>query len=174
MDYTEKCISIILSIFLSGLANTSTMFFQIRRLTTLLSGWVIALVCLTSQAAAEPVLIHHPDLKGESLTTPTLVRVYAMQKRVWSDSTPVKVFTLPNDNPLHKAFVHNYLRMQPYQLDRLWYRLIFSGTGARPEEVSSIDEMLERVRTTPGAIGYVDSSIIEQVDTSMMTVTTHE
>lgn len=97
-----------------------------------------------------------------------------MQKRVWSNSTPVRVFALPNDNPLHKEFVHNYLRMQPYQLDRLWYRLIFSGTGARPEEVTSVEEMLERVRTTPGAIGYVDSSIIEQVDQSMMTVTAHE
>lgn len=145
-----------------------------RQLRNLLGRWVVWLLVLPISAFAEPVLIHHPDITGENLNTPTLVRIYAMQKRVWSNSTPVRVFALPNDNPLHKAFVHNYLRMQPYQLDRLWYRLIFSGTGARPEEVTSVEEMLERVRTTPGAIGYIDSSFIEQVDKSMMTVTAHE
>lgn len=120
------------------------------------------------------MVIHHPDLQGENFSTRSLVRIYAMQKRVWSDSTPVRVFTLPNDSPLYRGFVHEYLRMQPYQLERLWHRLVFSGTGTTPEEVSSVREMLQKVRETPGAVGYVDSAIADQVDHSMKTVTSDE
>ena len=129
---------------------------------------------LPLQALARPLLIHHPNLQGENFSTNSLVRIYAMQKRVWSDNTPVRVFTLPNNSPLHKAFVNDYLRMQPYQLDRLWHRLVFSGTGSTPEEVSSVEEMLEKVKTTPGAIGYVDSAMADRVDKAMKTVTAND
>lgn len=129
---------------------------------------------MTSRVFGAPVLIHNPQLQGENFSTSSLVRIYAMQKRVWSDNTPVKVFILPKDSPLHKEFVNTYLRMQPYQLDRLWNRLVFSGTGTRPEEVTSLDEMLEKVKTTPGAIGYIDSAILDRVDESMLTGTSHE
>lgn len=97
-----------------------------------------------------------------------------MQKRVWSDNTPIKVFTLPNDSESYKEFVNEYLRMQPYQLDRLWNRLVFSGTGSKPEEVSNAEEMIEKVKETPGAIGYIDSSYVERIDKSRITVVTHE
>lgn len=97
-----------------------------------------------------------------------------MQKRVWSDNTPIRVFTLPNSSPLHRAFVNDYLRMQPYQLDRLWHRLVFSGTGSTPEQVSSVEEMLEKVKTTPGAIGYIDSSMADRVDQAMKVVTSDD
>ena len=123
---------------------------------------------------ASPVLIHHPQLTNEDFSTSSLVRIYAMQKRVWSDSTPIKVFTLSNTSALHKDFVHKYLRMQPYQLDRLWHRLVFSGTGTTPVEVFSIEEMIEKVKNTPGAVGYVDSTDADGIDKSMMTVTTDD
>lgn len=122
-----------------------------------------------SQVFAAPQLIHHPQLQRETFSTSELVRIYAMQKRVWSDNTPVKVFVLPNNSSVHKAFVKDVLKMQPYQLDRLWHRLVFSGTGTKPQEVQTVEKMLEKVRTTPGAIGYIDSSMLDQVDASMTT-----
>ena len=129
---------------------------------------------MPSQAAAHPVLILHSHAGDENLSSTSLIRIYAMQKRVWSDNTPIKVFTLPNDSESHKEFVNEYLRMQPYQLDRLWNRLVFSGTGSKPEEVSSPQEMIEKVRETPGAIGYIDSSLLDSIDKTRITVVSHE
>ncbi|MYM63625.1 hypothetical protein [Pseudomaricurvus sp. HS19] len=116
--------------------------------------------CLSLPLAgrAAVYVIHHPDLASEDFSSRNLVRIYAMQKRVWSDGTPVTVYTLPKTSPTHRAFVTGYLRMQPYQLDRLWHRTVFSGTGVMPEEVSSVDEMLRRVAATPGAVGYISRS----------------
>lgn len=124
--------------------------------------------------SADPVLIHHPQLQGEDFSTNSLLRIYAIQKKIWSDGTPVKVFALPNSSNVHKQFVKEYLRMQPYQLSRLWHRLVFSGTGSIPVEISSDRLMLEKVKNTVGAIGYVDSSIVDQIDQSMMSGASHE
>lgn len=147
------------------------LIFEITK-RTLFPAALWLLIC--SRSFAEPVLIHHPQLRGENFSTGSLVRIYAMQKRAWSDNTPVKVFTLPNNSNLYKEFVTDYLKMQPYQLDRLWHRLVFSGTGTRPEEVSSISEMLEKVKNTPGAIGYVDSSLVQNIDNSLLMVNPNE
>ncbi len=132
------------------------------------------LVLWSGLCSARPVLIHNASLQQVDLSTDSLVRIYAMQKRSWSNGTPVRVYTLANDSELHQTFVRDFLRMQPYQLDRLWYRLVFSGTGSTPQQTSSQEEMLEKVRTTPGAIGYVDSSFIERINASEITVVNHD
>jgi len=129
----------------------------------------LLLLCLSfsNQLMAEPILIHNPNLKNENITPRSLTRIYSMQKKVWSNGQEVKVFMLPKNTKTHKTFVQRYLRMQPHQLDRLWHRLLFSGTGTIPQTVNSMEEMLEKVRETPGAIGYVDSSLRASIDNSM-------
>ena len=144
---------------------------QINILATL-----TALFCLLISGAGQAAacLIYHPDLRDEDFSTGTLVRVFAMQKRVWSDGTPVRVYTLPKASATHRAFVTGYLRMQPYQLDRVWHRLVFSGTGAMPEEVSTVAEMLNVVASTPGAVGYINQDDTDQIPEGILRVVVNE
>jgi len=127
-----------------------------------------------SPSSAETVLILHPGLESEDLSANGLLRVYAMKKRTWSDGTPIVVYTLPNKSEVHRDFVNSYLKMQPHHLNRLWHKLVFSGTGTRPEVVNSPEEMLEMVAKTPGAIGYLDSAEVNIASQSVITVTSHE
>lgn len=78
-----------------------------------------------------------------------------MQLKNWQDGENIKVFVLPSNHPLHRQFTLKKLKLQTHQLDRLWNRLIFTGTGRTPTVVNSEAEMLQKVKTTPGAIGYV-------------------
>ncbi len=135
--------------------------------------WLL-LCCAPVLARAEPVVIQHAQQKSEVLTQSVLQRIYAMHKKVWSDGTPIKVFTLPDSSPVHRAFVNQYFHMQPYQLKRLWHRLLFSGTGTIPVEVGSLKEMLEKVKNTEGAIGYVDSSVVDRNNESMLVEVRHD
>ncbi|WP_460230809.1 hypothetical protein [Aurantivibrio plasticivorans] len=141
-----------------------------KKLFSLFFACAMAWLSPLAPACASPVVIHHPQLASEDFSTTSLVRIYAMQKRVWSDRSSIKVFTLPKDSGTHKEFVKGLLLMQPYQLDRLWHRLVFSGTGSTPEEVSSPEEMIEKVRSTPGSIGYIDSKFLGAVDQRMYEV----
>lgn len=47
--------------------------------------------------------------------------------------------------------------MYPYQLDRIWNKLTYSGLGVAPIIVTSPAALIDAVKSTPGAIGYVET-----------------
>lgn len=84
-----------------------------------------------------------------------------MRLRNWSDNTPITVFVLRNDDPVHTAFTKEVLNMFPHQLQRSWDRLVYSGTGQAPIVVNTLQEMADRVAATPGAVGYLKRDLID-------------
>lgn len=88
----------------------------------------------------------------------TLRAIFGMRMHKWPDGTPVRVFVFKDDAPEHDAFSKQVLQVFPHQLRQSWDRLVFSGLGQYPEQVSSVQEMLDRVAATPGAIGYLRAS----------------
>jgi hypothetical protein len=81
--------------------------------------------------------------------------MFGMRQLTWSDGLRVRVFVLSDKSPLHNEFCKEILNIYPYQLRQSWDRLIYSGTGQAPTEVATEEEMVARVASTPGAIGYV-------------------
>lgn len=61
-------------------------------------------------------------------------------------------------------FSKKILGVYPHQLRLAWDRAVFSGTGQAPNEVDDETEMLEAIASTPGSIGYIQqSSLNDQV-----------
>ncbi|HEY5758767.1 MAG TPA: hypothetical protein VIU34_23230 [Steroidobacter sp.] len=96
-----------------------------------------------------------PSLTKVKMDRDLLRAVFTMRVREWPDGSPVRVFVLPDDDPLSDVFYRERLGMYSYVLRRAWDRMVFTGTGFAPTVVRSEGEMLERVRSTPGAIGFV-------------------
>ena len=118
----------------------------------------ILLFCLSAFAAAADLeIIANPKGATESLDASTLRGIFGMRVSRWPDGTPIRVFVLPDDNPVHAEFAKRILNTYPHQLRRNWDRLVFSGTGNAPIQVKSEREMLDMIRSTPGSIGYVES-----------------
>jgi hypothetical protein len=111
--------------------------------------------CLAGPINAQE-LIANMGLTSGDLSRNEARLFFTMRLQYWSNKQPVKVFVLPDDNPLHGAFTKAILGLFPYQLRRVWDRQLFSGTGQVPVTVSNEDEMLRRVASTPGAIGYAE------------------
>lgn len=112
------------------------------------------------QASEHYKVIVHPDVGQESVTANVLRAVFSMRMKTWSNGRLIKVYVLPDDHELHQAFSKETLNVFPYQLRANWDRLVFSGTGQAPTTVSSNEEMLRRIASTPGSIGYLESSFI--------------
>ena len=120
------------------------------------------MLLLLASAAAYPQdrllaaeVIVSPSLQSIALDRSLLRAVFTMRVREWPDGSPIRVFVLPDDNPLSDMFYRERLGMYSYVLRRAWDRMVFTGTGLAPTVVESEEEMRERVRSTPGAIGYV-------------------
>lgn len=108
-------------------------------------------------AAGDIQVICNSRVPVNELSLSTLRATYSMRVRQWSDGTPIRVFVLPDRDDLHASFSKDVLHVYPYVLRDTWDRMVFTGTGHAPIEVANQQEMLQRVSTTPGAIGYVQN-----------------
>jgi hypothetical protein len=114
------------------------------------------LLLLWAAAAAPQSLIANDGAPETELSQNQARLFFNLRLKSWPDGTPVRVFVLPDDHPLHRRFAKQVLGLYPYQLRRVWDRQIFSGTGQAPTMVSTEAEMREGVASTPGAIGYLE------------------
>jgi hypothetical protein len=133
----------------SALTITSTQL----SLPIVLAFW-LTLIC---PGAGAQEVIANDDLQCGALTQNQARLFFTMRLQACPDGDPVKVFVLPDDNSLHADFSKVVLGLFPYQLRQVWDRQVYSGTGQAPTTVRDEQEMIERVATTPGAIGYARS-----------------
>ena len=117
-----------------------------------------SLITLSSRVGSAELVVHR-SLDQRELTLGVARLVFTMRLLRWPDGTRVRVFVLPDSHPLHRAFAKQSLDLYPRQLRRVWDRHLFSGSGAVPVSVSTVDEMLKRVGETPGAIGYLPDGV---------------
>ncbi len=112
---------------------------------------------LGSAVPGEPGVRAYSGLgvQAAELSQEQLRELFFIRRTKWADGTPVRVFVLPDDHPLHMRFAKQILGVYPYQLRAAWDRMIYSGTGVPPTRVEGLEEMHRRVDATPGAIGYV-------------------
>lgn len=97
----------------------------------------------------------HSGVQSEAVTRQYLLSVFSMRTRTWPGGQPIRVFVLPYKHSVHQDFSKNVLGIFPYQLRSIWDRALFSGAGQSPTVVPTVDIMLEKVRSTTGAIGYL-------------------
>lgn len=133
---------------------TSTV---LRRVQQLLVSLLLSMLSATAPAEETPAVqvIVSPTLATVPLDRGLLRAVFTMRVRQWPDGSPIRVFVLPDDDPLSDQFYREQLGMYSYVLRNAWDRMVFTGTGFAPTVVRSEKEMNELVRTTPGAIGFV-------------------
>lgn len=112
----------------------------------------------------DTAVIVNPSVAQTEVSRNTLRAIFGMRMRAWSDDQPIRVFVLPDDDPLHTGFCKGVLQVFAHQMRQAWDRGVFSGTGQAPTVVSSMEELVQKVAATEGAIGYaMGSSIDDQV-----------
>jgi ABC-type phosphate transport system substrate-binding protein len=104
-------------------------------------------------------VIAHQDLQNTELSLNELRAIFSLRARKWPDGTPITVFVLRDEHEAHRQFLLKTLKMLPHQLRRQWDRYIYSGIGQGPTVVESPEEMLSRVKSTPGGIGYIEGGM---------------
>lgn len=119
--------------------------------------WLLfsALLTLAQAAFSTPKIVLNESVEFTNLDSAYLNQIFAMQIRKWPNGQAIQVFILPSTSSLHRKFVIDRLQIQAHQLDRIWNRMLFTGTGKAPTVVDSEDAMLKMIQTTPGAVGYV-------------------
>lgn len=128
-----------------------------------LLGLVLTLTCLyipLGQAQETKVkILANPSVQTSELTLGQLRRIFSMRQTNWPDGQPIRVFVLENQHQTHQQLCKQILQMFPYQMEKLWNKLVYSGLGDYPNIVKSETEMLASLARYPGAVGYVSANV---------------
>jgi hypothetical protein len=128
---------------------------RLCRLTAPLLLLLLAVGASRELRAQSVEIIVNQDISSVQLDRDLLRAVFTMRLRSWPNGPAVRVFVLPDNDPVSDRFYRERLGMYSYVLRSAWDRMVYTGTGLAPTVVHSEKEMRERVRETPGAIGYV-------------------
>jgi hypothetical protein len=103
------------------------------------------------------VVVNAPP--GSTIDQASLEALLTGQRRNWDDGDAAKV-VLPSRESLNFDFVAQKLFGTSGQvMQRLWFRLVFSGRANAPDYVNSSSDVIEAAERQDGALGILISDV---------------
>jgi hypothetical protein len=115
---------------------------------------VCATVALVASLRAEPALVGHKGLAGQTLDGEA-VKAVLLGKKVTLGDTRV-VIVIAKGGAEQEQFLQQSVGMTTAQFQNHWRRLFMTGGGSAPKIVDSEAEACKLAAETPGAIAIVD------------------
>ena len=119
--------------------------------------YIIAILLFASMNAyAQVAVIANKSVADASISSSKVESVYMLKDKAWSDGKGVILFTLKSDNGTVEKFFSSFGKSSS-DMKKMWMKAQLTGEGMAPEALGSEDEVVNKVASTPGAIGYVDA-----------------
>lgn len=103
------------------------------------------------------MIIGHPSIQLDALSTQQLRRIYLARQQFWPTGQKITVVMHKQLSSTHRDFCQGYLNVFPYQIERVWNQLVYSGQAEPPLFRETDSLVIETVARTPGAIGYINA-----------------
>lgn len=111
-------------------------------------------------------VIAHPDASVDRIDAGTLSRIFLKKTERWEDGSRIFPVDQVESSPVREAFSREVHGRSVAAIKAYWQQRIFSGREVPPPEKVSDRDVVEFVRATPGAVGYVASGTpIQGVET---------
>jgi len=135
-------------------------------------GILTALLFITTinAAYADLAIIGHPDVDTGTLDTQNVRNLFLGERKSFPNGYHAVPFNHSVGSPDRKEFFALVLSMPESVHKRHWKRKIAVGTGNSPTELSSYKAVLKSIASTPGSIGYIDASKVDDTVKVLLTV----
>jgi len=124
---------------------------------TVLRTLLVALALIPVEARAAGGVVVIGDARLTRLDAPTLEKVYT-GKVIEVDGIPVTAINANSGSAIRNRFLQVYLNQDEDKYTAHWTVRRYIGKGTPPRELSSSAEVINFVKSTPGAIGYIDEA----------------
>jgi ABC-type phosphate transport system substrate-binding protein len=105
-------------------------------------------------------VIAHREVVETGVQRTTVRAIFMGNITRWGNGRPIVVVVLPADHPTTKSFAWDILHMTPYAFEERISSMVATRDGNPPRVVSSEQEMLRVVASTPNSVGYLSSMIV--------------
>lgn len=124
-------------------------------------GLVLASIALAAPASAQSApavpykVIVNASNPIRSLRKAELARIFLKKIEAWESGALVVPIDQPERAPVRQTFSREVLGKPPAAVKSYWNQLVFSGRSVPPAEKMTDAEVINFVRNTPSAVGYV-------------------
>ena len=124
---------------------------------------IVTLLFLFSWAEAlfpQVAVIAHKSVPVDTIKKSELLDFYTADVKKWINGEKVIVNDLKPKGEVKKIF-YKFLGKTPSRMKSIWLRNMLSGEGDPPEALKSEEEMLQKIAATPGAIGFLSHTKVD-------------
>ena len=122
--------------------------------------FILTILCVAAWAngaLGQVAVVAHKSVPVDSVSKSELLDLYTGETSIWRDGEPVVVFDLKENGKTRKTF-YKFLGMASSRIKSIWLKRMLSGEADPPESLNSEEDLLRKISTTKGAIGFLDRS----------------
>ena len=122
--------------------------------------FIIAVMILSGTALnAQVAVIVNKSVNASSISKSNLLDIYSLTTKNWDNGNKIIVFDQKSDNEVKEKF-YSFIGKSNSDLKKVWMRAQLTGEGFAPEALNSDQEVLNKVASTPNAIGYINKNSV--------------
>lgn len=121
------------------------------------ASFMLSGLLLSQGVAAEVAIIINPK-NPNSVTVSEIKRIFLGKLKKFPNGSKAMPINQGNDTTARQEFDRKVLGKSASQIKSYWAKVVFSGKGGPPTELSTAAEVIEYVSQNSNGIGYVDTS----------------
>ncbi|WP_426197645.1 phosphate ABC transporter substrate-binding protein [Massilia sp. DWR3-1-1] len=115
----------------------------------------------TGAAAANLLVIVSAKSSSMNLRANQVADIFLAQDARFPNGTDVTPLDLPVGSSVRDLFYQKVTAKTPALVRVYWTKMVFTGRGQPPREISNSVAMRKLVAANPGFIGYIDSAALD-------------
>ncbi|PTT87529.1 hypothetical protein DBR42_11460 [Pelomonas sp. HMWF004] len=132
--------------------------------------FALALSSLGAASQAQVAVVVNPKSPLASMTADQVAGVFLGKTATLPSGAAAAPADQAEGSALREHFYTKVAGKQSAQVKAAWSRLVFSGKGTPPKELSSSAEVKKFVAANPDAIGYIEKSAVDGSIKAVLTV----
>lgn len=133
------------------------MLSNILRRTFLILVFALAVSARSTEAQGVRIVVNGSTETGD-LTAASVAKIFLKQERKFASGTSAFPVDLPKTSTTRAAFSKEVIGRSTSAVEQYWLQQLFAGKDTPPPAKSSDEEVVDFVKRTPGAIGYISAT----------------
>ncbi|PAJ75612.1 phosphate ABC transporter substrate-binding protein [Pseudoalteromonas sp. NBT06-2] len=126
----------------------------------------MTLFLFSATTLADVAVIVHPS-NSNAIDATVIKKIFTGKSKSFSDGSKVSPVSQSASSVVAAEFNKKALKKSSSQLKAYWSKLVFTGKGTPPKELSNDADVLKHIASTPNAIGFIS---VDSVDSSVKVV----
>lgn len=118
-------------------------------------------ILLSPTTFADVAVIVHPK-NAQTFDKSSISRLFLGKDKTFSNKQTAFLIVQSESSPATLEFNSKILEKNARQLKSHWSRLVFTGKGVPPNELTSDTDVMNEIKQNINAIGYVDAAAVTQ------------